>query len=239
MVNSRPSWTPSESIFPAVRLASQRDLFVAGIRRRYFHRFSSRCGVLMLHANRSGDLGRHATPTPRVLDGASRRSRRVRLNFRAHPGRAARARARRRSHRRLEHSRHRDGRVLLAITLAPQATAAAAPQCCSRRRLLPTLARVLRRRLARLLPAHGCSRCCPASRARPPARLAFPRRDLPRSLLLRAARAAGSYCVSLRAPQARGPDGCSSVSGLLAGWSGSCHVIRHAEPVCSRLTVTD
>jgi len=67
------------------------------------------------------------------------------------------------------------------------------------------------------------------------ARLAFPRRDLPRPLLLRAARAAGSYCVSLRAPQARGPDGCSSVSGppRRLVWLMPRH-IRHLQPVCSR-----
>ena len=58
---------------------------------------------------------------------------------------------------------------------------------------------------------------------------------VPRSLLLRAARAAGSYCVSLRAPQARGPDGCSSVSGppRRLVWLMPRH-IRHVEPVCSR-----
>ena len=58
---------------------------------------------------------------------------------------------------------------------------------------------------------------------------------VPRSLLLRAARAAGSYCVSLRAPQARGPNGCSSVSGppRRLVWLMPRH-IRHVEPVCSR-----
>ena len=58
---------------------------------------------------------------------------------------------------------------------------------------------------------------------------------VPRSLLLRAARAAGSYCVSLRAPQARGPDGCSSVSGppRRLVWLMPRH-IRHVQPVCSR-----
>ena len=225
MVNSRASWTPREPIFPAVRLASRKDLFVAGIRRRVLHRFSARCGVLMLHANRSGDLGRHETSTAWVLDGASRRSQRVRPHLSCTP-RAARARARRRPHRRLDHPRHRDGRVLLTITLAPQASAAAAPQCCSRRRLPPTLARVSRRGLARLLPAHGCSRCCPASRARPPG-LAW------RS---RAAIFRGHCCSGLLAPQA--PTASRFVrrrhvdltaahrsAALLAGWSGSCHAI--------------
>ena len=180
----------------------------------------------MLHANRSGDLGRHATPTAWVLDGARGAHEGCVRTSRAHPGRAARARARRRPHHRLDHSRHRDGRVLLTITLAPQASAAAAPQCCLRRRLPPTLARVSRRGLARLLPAHGCSRCCPASRARPPWLASRSRAAIFR----------GRCCSGLLAPQA--PTASRFVrrrhvdltaahrsAALLAGWSGSCHAI--------------
>ena len=90
--------------------------------------------------------------------------------------------------------------------------------------------------------SRGCSRPTAALAVvlrRGHALLGSPRVPAPRSsdsssaaAAAQAARATCSYCVSLRAPQARGPDCCSSVSGLLAGWSGSCH--RHAETVCSR-----
>ena len=73
---------------------------------------------------------------------------------RAPPDRAAQARARPRPRCRLDHSRHRLGRVLLTITLAPQASAAAAPQGCSRRRLPPTLAP----RASCAAGSRGCSR---------------------------------------------------------------------------------
>jgi len=187
----------SEPIFPALRLASQTDLFVAGIRRRGLHRFSARCGVLMLHANRSGNLGPHETHRRHGCSMALRGAHEgcVRIIC-APPGCAAQARARRQPHHRLEHSRHRDGRVLLTITLAPQATAAAAPQCCLRRRLPPTLARFLRRRLARLLPAHGCSRRWPTPRARPPG--SSPRVPAPRSSAAAAAQGCSRRRLVLR-----------------------------------------
>ena len=72
----------------------------------------------------------------------------------APPDRAAQARARPRPRCRLDLSRHRLGRVLLTITLAPQASAAAAPQGCSRRRLPPTLAP----RASCAAGSRGCSR---------------------------------------------------------------------------------
>ena len=217
----------SEPIFPAVRLASRKDLFVAGIRRRVLHRFSSRCGVLMLHANRSGDLGRHATPTAWVLDGPSRRSRRVRPHLSCTPWpRGASSCSPTATPPPRPPAAPCDGRVLLTITLAPQASAAAAPQCCSRRRLPPTFARFSRRRLARLLPAHGCSRCCPALRARPPWLASRSRAAIFR----------GRCCSGLLAPHA--PTASRFVrrrhvdltaahrsAALLAGWSGSCHAI--------------
>ena len=192
MANSRPRSSPSAPAFPAPRFASQRHLFVAGIPRRVLHRFSARCGVLMLHANRSGALGRHEKPTSRKLDRASRRSGRVRPHPRAHPDHAARARARPRPHWRLDLSRHRLGRVLLTITLAPQASAAAAPQGCSRRRLPPTLAP----RASCAAGSRGCSRPTAALAVglrRGHALLCSPRVPAPR--------ASAAACPGLLAPQ--------------------------------------
>ena len=139
MANSRPRSSPSAPAFPAPRFATQRHLLVAGIPGGTFHRFSARCGVLLLHANRSGTLGRHENRrqgSSIALRGAQEGCVRT---TRSPPDRAAQARARPRPRCRLDHSRHRLGRVLLTITLAPQASAAAAPQGCSRRRLPPTL----------------------------------------------------------------------------------------------------
>ena len=112
---------------------------------------------------------------------------------RAPPDRAAQARARPRPRCRLDHSRHRLGRVLLTITLAPQASAAAAPQGSSRRRLPPTLA-----------PMASCaagSRGC----SRPTAALAvgLRRGGRPPGLASRSRAASfrGRCCPGLLAPQ--------------------------------------
>ena len=104
--------------------------------------------------------------------------------------------------------------------------------CCSPSRSRRRLPRPLRPRAARaagfyrpslpVLPAPQARAAAPGPRLLSPlacaagtpswARLAFPRRELPRPLLPRAARAADSRCLSLLAPQTRGPDGCSSGS---------------------------
>ena len=89
----------------------------------------------------------------------------------------------------------------------------------------------------RLLSPLACAAGTPSC-----ARLAFPRRELPRPLLPRAARAADSRCLSLLAPQARGPDGCSSGSDPSRSTQvGLAHATPSAthEPVsmCSRVDV--
>ena len=86
----------------------------------------------------------------------------------------------------------------------------------------------------RLLSPLACAAGTPSC-----ARLAFPRRELPRPLLPRAARAADSRWLSLLAPQARGPDGCSSGSDPSRSTQvGLAHATPSAthEPVsmCSR-----
>ena len=109
--------------------------------------------------------------------------------------------------------------------------------CCSPSRSRRRLPRPLRPRAARAagfhqpslpgLPAPQARAAAPGPRLLSPlacaagtpswARLAFPRRELPRPLLPRAARVACSRCPSrqlLLAPQVRGPDGCSSGSGF-------------------------
>ena len=109
--------------------------------------------------------------------------------------------------------------------------------CCSPSRSRRRLPRPLRPRAARAAGFHRPSLpglLVPQARAAAPgprllsplacaagtpswARLAFPRRELPRPLLPRAARVACLRCPSrqlLLAPQVRGPDGCSSGSDL-------------------------
>ena len=97
----------------------------------------------------------------------------------------------------------------------------------------------LPRTAPRLTGSRGCSRptarCCPAPRARPPWLASRSRAAIFR----------GRCCSGLLAPQA--PTASRFVrrrhvdltaahrsAALLAGWSGSCHAIRHVEPVCSR-----
>ena len=93
-------------------------------------------------------------------------------------------------------------------------------------------------RLARLLPAHGCSRRWPAPRARPPVLAS-------RS---RAASFRGRCCPGLLAPQTpagsrflrrrhAGLTAAHRAAAFLArGWSGSCHAIRHADRACTEQT---
>jgi len=240
MVNSQPRSTPSEPIFPAVRLASQRDLFVAGIRRRYFSP--------IIRTMRRSDATREPLWQPRSARDTAAKGARWCLEALT-KGASVPLVHTLAARRELVHA---DGPTAASSTRGTVMVACCSPSRSRRRRprpLRPSAARAAGFRRPSLPWLKAQARAAPPATAALAvalrrghallgARLAFPRRELPRPLLLRAARVACSYCVSLRAPQARGPDGCSSVSGLLAGWSGSCRAIRHVEPVCSTVEVT-